>query len=136
MEAAGSSETLVPVSETMLHHISKDSSLKARRHMMTSSSMLQLREYTKELRSLVTEGVSDEEISSHIQQQMSNIYRIVGICLGIPPDTFTWEYYNKAKELKSIGQITPLDFYVKHVKPYFNVDEKVSTDCFAARQFH
>lgn len=84
-----------------------------------------LREYTKELRSLITEGVSDEEISSHIQQQMSNIYRIVGICLGIPPETFTWEYYNKAKEFKSIGQITPLEFYVKHVKPYFNVDDKV-----------
>lgn len=104
--------------------------------MMISSSVLQLREYTKELRILVAEGVSDEEISSHIQQQMSNIYRIVGICLGIPPDTFTWEYYNKAKEFKSIGQITPLDFYVKHVKPYFNVDDKVSTDCFTARQFH
>lgn len=104
--------------------------------MTISSLVLQLREYTKELRSLVAEGASEEEISSHIQQQMSNIYRIIGICLGIPPDTFTWEYYNKAKEFKSTGQITPLDFYVKHVKPYFNVDDKVSTDGFTARQFH
>jgi bleomycin hydrolase len=104
--------------------------------MMISLLVLQLREYTKELRDLITEGVSDEEISLHIQQQMSDIYRIVGICLGIPPDTFTWEYYNKAKEFKSIGPITPLDFYVKHVKPYFNVDDKVSTVCFAVRRFH
>jgi bleomycin hydrolase len=104
--------------------------------MMINFFILQLREYTKELHGLITEGVSDGELSSRIQQQMSDIYRIVGICLGIPPETFTWEYYNKAKEFKSIEQITPLDFYVEHVKPYFNVDDKVSTDCFAASQFH
>jgi bleomycin hydrolase len=90
--------------------------------------LLQLREYTKELRCLITKGANEEELSSHIQQQMSDIYRIVGICLGIPPETFTWEYYNKAKEFKSIGQMTPLNFYIEHVKPYFNVDDKASTD--------
>jgi bleomycin hydrolase len=110
--------------------------MEERCHMTTSLFLLQLREYTKELRYLITKGASDDEVNSHIQQQMSAIYRIVGICLGIPPETFTWEYYNKAKEFKSIGQITPLDFYVGHVKPYFNVDDKVSTRCVAASQFH
>ncbi|GFG32860.1 hypothetical protein Cfor_09294 [Coptotermes formosanus] len=84
-----------------------------------------LREYTKELRSMITDGASDGEISSYIQQKMADVYRIVGICLGIPPETFTWEYYTKTKEFKSVGPITPLDFYTKYVKPFFNVDDKV-----------
>ncbi|KAJ4448966.1 hypothetical protein ANN_00358 [Periplaneta americana] len=87
--------------------------------------MLQLREYTKDLRNLVSEGVGDGEIRSRIEQQMADVYRIVGICLGIPPETFSWEYYDKTKQFNSVGPVTPLDFYVKYVKPYYNVDDKV-----------
>jgi bleomycin hydrolase len=96
--------------------------------------VLQLREYTKEIRSLVADGASDAEISSHIQQQMADIYRIVGICLGIPSETFVWEYYDKTKQYHSVGPLTPLEFYIKYVKPHFNVDDKVSAHYFAARQ--
>lgn len=55
---------------------------------------------------------------------MTVIYRIVGICLGVPPETFTWEYYDKSKSYHSIGPISGLDFYQTHVKPYFNLDDK------------
>jgi bleomycin hydrolase len=96
---------------------------------MISLLVLQLREYTKELRSLVADGVSDGEISSCIQKQMADVYRIVGICLGIPSETFTWDYYDKTKQFHSVGPLTPLDFYTKYVKPYYNVDDKVSAIC-------
>lgn len=56
---------------------------------------------------------------------MSNIYRVVGICLGIPNETFTWNYYDKNKAYHTIGPITPKEFYESHVKPIFNVDDKV-----------
>ena len=59
-------------------------------------------------------------------EQMSHIYRIVAICLGIPSDHFTWEYMDKSKVTHSIGPVTPLQFYTDHVKPIFNVDDKVS----------
>lgn len=85
----------------------------------------QLREYTKILRELIDSGASGEDISSTIEQQMSEVYRIVGICLGIPSETITWEYYDKTKQYNTVGPITPLDFYLKYVKPYYNVDEKV-----------
>jgi bleomycin hydrolase len=75
---------------------------------------------------MVADGASDGEISSSIQQKMADLYRIVGICLGVPPETFMWEYYTKTKEFSSIGPVTPLDFYTKYVKPIFNVDDKVS----------
>ena len=36
---------------------------------------------------------------------MKEVYRIVGICLGIPPQTFTWEYVDKTKQVRSILDI-------------------------------
>lgn len=84
-----------------------------------------LREYTKVLRDLVASGKSDEEVKAKLDEQMGEIYRIVGICLGIPDDKFTWEYYDKSKAYHSIGPIKSIDFYEKYVKPVFNVDDKV-----------
>lgn len=57
---------------------------------------------------------------------MSNIFRIIGICLGIPNETFTWNYYDKNKAFHSIGPITPKEFYENHIKPLYNVDNKVN----------
>jgi bleomycin hydrolase len=56
---------------------------------------------------------------------MTVIFRIVGICLGVPPETFVWEYYDKSKNYNSVGPVTGPEFYEKYVKPYFNVDDKV-----------
>ena len=84
-----------------------------------------LREYAKELRTLISDGASKEDIQSKIKDQMTVIYRIIGICVGIPAETFTWEYYTSSKLFNSVGPITPLEFYDKYVKPCFDVDEKV-----------
>lgn len=85
----------------------------------------QLRKYGKELVEMVQEKASDSDIENKILEQMSHIYRVIGICLGIPPETFTWEYTNKSKVTLSIGPVTPLEFYNTHVKPIFNMDDKV-----------
>lgn len=74
---------------------------------------------------LVSDNATDNEIKTKIEEQMEIIYRIVGICLGIPPATFEWNYYDKSKQFQSIGPISPLEFYEKHVKPVFDVTEKV-----------
>lgn len=84
-----------------------------------------LREYAQALRTLVDNKASDAEIQQRINEQMVVIYRIVGICLGIPPETFTWEYYDKSKSYNSIGPISGVEFYQKYVKPVFDVNEKV-----------
>lgn len=84
-----------------------------------------IREYAKGLRDLVTKGASDGDIQGLIDEQMGHIFRIVGICLGIPNDTFTWTYYDKNKAFHSIGPITPQEFYETHIKPVFNIDDKV-----------
>lgn len=88
---------------------------------------LQLREFSIVLRKMVEDGNSDADIKSKIDEQMVIVYRIVGICIGIPQTKFTWEYVDKSKEYHSVGPITPKEFYEKCVKPVFNVDDKVSS---------
>lgn len=92
---------------------------------MNSLLKSKLREYSKVLRVLVSNGARDEELEGQIMEQMTVIYRIIGICVGIPSETITWEYYDKSKNYNCIGPITPIEFYEKYVKPYYNVDDKV-----------
>lgn len=92
---------------------------------MNSLLKSKLREFGKELRDLISNGASDAELDNRIIEQMTVIYRIVGICLGIPSEKFTWEYYDKSKNYNCVESITPVEFYERYVKPCFNVDDKV-----------
>ncbi|KAI8441956.1 hypothetical protein MSG28_005628 [Choristoneura fumiferana] len=84
-----------------------------------------LREFAKELRDLVAKNASDADIQATIDKQIAVIYHIVATCLGTPPEKFTFEYYNKDKVYNSLGSLTPKEFYDNHVRPLFNVDDKV-----------
>lgn len=84
-----------------------------------------LREFARDLYTLLAKGCSDADVQSTIEQMMETVYQIASICLGTPPATFTWEYYDKNKAYNRLGPITPLEFYEKHVKPVFNFDDKV-----------
>ncbi|XP_078081031.1 bleomycin hydrolase [Mustelus asterias] len=84
-----------------------------------------LREYCYRLRMLVKSGSSKGELSVEMDKMIEEVFRIVNICLGTPPETFTWEFRDKEKNYKKIGPLTPLQFYREHVKPFFNMEEKV-----------
>lgn len=87
-----------------------------------------LREFAKELWDMVHDEVveaGEEELNKKIESQMETIYRILCICLGNPPQKFTWEYYDKSKNYQKIGPVSPLEFYEKYVKPVFNIDDKI-----------
>ncbi|XP_037937785.1 bleomycin hydrolase-like isoform X2 [Teleopsis dalmanni] len=92
---------------------------------MNSILKSKLRENAKTLRGLIDSNTSVEDVNAKIDQMMQEIYKVVGICLGIPPETFTWEYYDKTKSYQSVGPISPIEFYNQHVKPIFNVEDKV-----------
>lgn len=53
------------------------------------------------------------------------VFRIVSTCLGNPPETFCWEFRDKEKNYHKYGPMTPVEFYNEHVKPYFNMEDKV-----------
>ncbi|XP_022904570.2 bleomycin hydrolase [Onthophagus taurus] len=84
-----------------------------------------LREYAKTLRDLIVSDKNEDEIKATIENMMENIYRIVGICLGIPSESFVWTFYDKNKQFHSVGPISPKEFYENHVKHIFNLDNKV-----------
>ncbi|XP_031559735.1 bleomycin hydrolase-like [Actinia tenebrosa] len=83
------------------------------------------RECAMVLRKMVKDGASDEEIELMKNKMMAEVYRIVAICLGTPPSTFTWEYYDKSKNYKKIEGLTPLKFYNDYIKPVFTIRDKV-----------
>ncbi|XP_059511214.1 bleomycin hydrolase isoform X2 [Stegostoma tigrinum] len=84
-----------------------------------------LREYCYHLRKMVKNGSSNEELSVEKDNMIEEVFRIVNICLGTPPETFTWEFRDKVKNYQKIGPLTPLQFYTEHVKPFFNMEDKV-----------
>ncbi|XP_071945104.1 bleomycin hydrolase-like [Antedon mediterranea] len=84
-----------------------------------------IREFAKKLNDMVQEKKTDKEINEEIASMMQVIHRICSICLGTPPGTFTWEFYDKNKAYQKIGPITPKEFYEKHVQSLFNVNDKL-----------
>ena len=77
-----------------------------------------LREYARSLRLAIDKGNTDNELRVQIAGMMAEVYRwvslnfkplfncffrIVGICLGVPPMHFTWEYTDKAKQVKFLS---------------------------------
>ncbi|KAK4056955.1 bleomycin hydrolase [Microbotryomycetes sp. JL221] len=88
-----------------------------------------LREYTLELRSLYNDALrslqdvqtktvqekralAQSAVRKRKQEQMSEVYRILAISCGTPPqpnEPFTWEYYTKDKKYHKVTS-TPKDF--------------------------
>ncbi|CAG0912949.1 unnamed protein product [Notodromas monacha] len=84
-----------------------------------------LRQFSKDLKVILDKGGSDAEAHAKIREQMKIIYRILAICLAVPPARFDWEYVDKKKQYVKISNVTPLEFYEKYVKPVFNMEDKM-----------
>lgn len=86
-----------------------------------------LREYTYALRELAKTDEGREALNWKIAQQMQEIHKVVSICLGIPPQTFAWEYQDKAKKYQRIGPVTAVQFYEEYVRKaeVFDMDQMV-----------
>ncbi|MBQ6595867.1 MAG: C1 family peptidase [Clostridia bacterium] len=89
--------------------------------MMCKFLELKLREDAMLLRKAVAAGEDTEEMK---RGMLCEIYRILVICLGEPPKTFTFEYRDKEKNFHRDEDITPLRFFEKYVG--LDLDEYVS----------
>ncbi|KAJ6657300.1 hypothetical protein lerEdw1_002667 [Lerista edwardsae] len=85
----------------------------------------QMRGYCLQLREMVESGCNKDKLSAAVDSMIEEVYRIVTICLGSPPKTFCWEYYDKEKNYHKIGPVSPLQFYKEHVKPNFDMESKI-----------
>ena len=80
--------------------------------MMCKFITLKLREDALLLREAVRAGKDTEAMK---QDMLCEIYRILVICLGEPPKSFTFEYRDKDKEFHRDADITPVEFFNKYV---------------------
>ncbi len=74
-----------------------------------------LREFACSLREQHAAGASLEKLCSQKEEMLETIYRMLCICLGKPPKTFTFEYRDRDKQFHRDADLTPQEFCKKYV---------------------
>jgi len=74
---------------------------------------------------MVTNNDTNSNISDQIEKDMCIVFRIVGVCLGIPNQTFKWYYRLSSNEPLLYQSFTPLEFYNSMVRPVIRLEDKV-----------
>jgi bleomycin hydrolase len=77
-----------------------------------------LRSSACEIRKIIDGGGSFEEARIHKEKRISDIWKILCIHLGTPPESFDWQWRDKDNNFHSKGNITPQEF----VKEYVDID--------------
>jgi len=70
-----------------------------------------LRRGTRDLRDAIAKGQDAEALRQDI---MADVYRVLSIHLGTPPQSFVWQWRDKEKKFHRGGTMTPAEF-AKHV---------------------
>ncbi len=69
-----------------------------------------LRSTASELREIIGSGGTVEDARTHKESRMKDIWRVLCIHLGTPPESFDWQWRDKDKEFHRRGKITPKEF--------------------------
>ena len=69
-----------------------------------------LRSTASELREIIGSGGTVEDARTHKESRMKDIWRVLCIHLGTPPESFDWQWRDKDKEFHRRGNITPQEF--------------------------
>lgn len=76
---------------------------------------LKLRQCAATLREMRVHGASVEDLEKKRTSFIEDIYRILAICFGTPPEKFNWSYRDDKKKFHREHGITPLEFFHKYV---------------------
>jgi len=91
--------------------------------MMNRFLTRKLREFAAELRTMNKKGSRLKDLRKEKENMMATIYNMLCVCLGTPPESFNWQIKDKKKKFKRFTDMTPLEFYNKHVD--IDLKEKV-----------
>ena len=70
-----------------------------------------LREYGLQLRDMVSQGKKTADINSKKTQMLAQIYKMLQLTIGTPPDRFTYTFKDKGgKAIAPVKEYTPLSF--------------------------
>jgi bleomycin hydrolase len=79
-----------------------------------------LREYAKLLRDTNRKGASMTELRERKREFMEEFYRLLCINLGVPPETFYWEWRDKDGVFHRKGNTDPVQFYKEYIGTQLN----------------
>ena len=75
-----------------------------------------LRTTASEIRRILDGGESINEARKHKEERMKDIWRVLCIHLGTPPEKFDWQWRDKDNEFHRKGTMTPLEFVDEYVE--------------------
>lgn len=67
------------------------------------------------LRETIAGGASAEEIDTQRRKILADVWKILVVCLGEPPVRFNWQWRDDEGNFHRDGEITPHEFYERHV---------------------
>ncbi|HEY4415371.1 MAG TPA: C1 family peptidase [Verrucomicrobiae bacterium] len=74
-----------------------------------------LRKAVIELRSPKLQDANDAELQTWKMNALKDVYKILVLCLGQPPESFPWRYEDKNGKVTALAQYTPMSFRQKFV---------------------
>eukprot|EP00871_Galdieria_phlegrea_P003425 jgi/Galph1/4083/GphlegSOOS_G2743.1 len=82
-----------------------------------------LREYAMLLRRQAKQGATIEQLRKEKERMLTEVYRIITICLGVVPSQFDWQFQDKDRKYHCYKNLTPHTFYRDYVG--YCVDDKI-----------
>tara|TARA_B110000495_G_scaffold5459_1_gene4095 strand:- start:61 stop:1404 length:1344 start_codon:yes stop_codon:yes gene_type:complete len=82
--------------------------------MMNRFLTRKLREFASTLRKMNKKGINIKALRTEKKKMMSEIYTMLCICLGNPPEKFDWQTRDKKNKFVRLTDLDPIDFYNKH----------------------
>ncbi len=83
--------------------------------LMNERITCKLREYAARLRQASEQGTALEVLRARKTEMLEEVYRMLAIHLGEPPQEFLWQWRDKDKEFHRDGILTPHEFMAKHI---------------------
>ena len=77
---------------------------------MRSALKRRLRAGGYQLRELIASGADSSAVSEAKIEILKDVYRVLALCLGVPPTEFEWRYQTKSGQVETL-KTTPLEFY-------------------------
>ena len=74
-----------------------------------------LRSSASELRKMIATGSSLSDVRSRKEKRVADVWRLLCMHLGTPPESFDWQWRDKDGEFHRMGKMTPSAFVSEFV---------------------
>lgn len=82
-----------------------------------------LRDAAWRLRRMAAEGSSERALRTLKNSVLEDVYRMLAVHLGEPPTKFHWQWRDKERVFARDGEVTPLEFYKRHI--HVDLDQRI-----------